>query len=238
MKKLTVLIPCYNEELLVGEVIDYIPIDLFKKLDIKVEIIVIDNNSTDKTAEIAKSKGARVIFEKKRGKGNALKTGFKNISKDTDYVVMLDGDSTYKSKEMLRMIEPLYSDFCDVVIGSRLSGKMKSGSMTYFNRIGNWFFTFLVRYFYQGNVTDVCTGYFAWKREVVENLVKYLDSGGFSIEMEMVTKMVKLKYSIFSVPVTYRHRNGTKSRLRPIKDGLGILSVFFKNLNWKPEDNL
>jgi len=235
MKKLTVLIPCYNEELLVGEVIDNIPLDLFKKIGIKVEIIVIDNNSTDKTVEVAKSKGARVIFERKRGKGNALKTGFKNISKDTDYVVMLDGDSTYKSKEMLRMIEPLYSGFCDVVIGSRLSGKMKSGSMTYLNRIGNWFFTFLVRYFYHGNVTDVCTGYFAWKREVVENLVKHLDSEGFSIEMEMVTKMVKLKYQIFSVPISYRHRNGTKSRLRPIRDGLGILGVFFKNLNWKSE---
>jgi dolichol-phosphate mannosyltransferase len=234
MKKLTVLIPCYNEENGIGKVIDNIPHSTLYKLGISTEVLVIDNNSKDSTAKIATSKGAKVIYEKKQGKGYALRTGFKSITADTDYVIMLDGDNTYKSSEILRMVEPLYSDFCDVVIGSRLGGYMKEGSMAGFNRIGNWFFTFLVRYFYHGNVTDVCTGYFAWKREVVQELVKYLDSTGYSIEMEMVTKMAKLGYRIYSVPITYDYRSGN-SALSPLRDGVRIVRTWADNLFWIPK---
>lgn len=234
MKKLTVLIPCYNEEDGVGAVIDNIPHSTLYKLGISTEVLVIDNNSKDRTAKIATSKGAKVIYEKRQGKGNALRTGFKSITEDTDYVIMLDGDNTYKSAEILRMVEPLYSDFCDVVIGSRLSGHLEEGAMTGFNRTGNWLFTFLVRYFYHGNVTDVCTGYFAWKREVVQELVKHLDSTGYAIEMEMVTKMAKLGYRIYSVPITYDYRAG-RSALSPIRDGARIIRMWMKNLFWVPK---
>ncbi len=234
MKKITVLIPCYNEELGVGNVVEEIPHRKLKALGYKTEVIVINNNSTDKTVEVAKSKNATVIDEPKKGKGYAILTGFRNIPDDTDIVVMLDGDNTYKSREMLRLIEPLDSGFCDVVIGTRLSGKMGSDSMTYFNRIGNWLFTFLVRVAYNGNVTDVCTGYFAWKKHVVDKLKDSINSNGFSIEMDMITKMAKMDYEMFSIPITYE-KSTTISKLRPIRDGLNILSTWMKNFYWNPK---
>lgn len=235
MKKITILIPCYNEERGIGRVIDSIPVKkLISSGYYTTEILVIDNNSSDRTSIIARQKGARVIFEKKRGKGNALITGFKNISRITDYVVMLDGDNTYKTDEILRLIEPLEAGFCDAVIGSRLGGKMKDSSMTVINRIGNWLFTFFVRQFYKVNITDTLSGFFAWKKEVIDKLAPNLNSKGFSIEAEIVTKMAKLGYRIYSVPITYRERAGSP-KLSPFFDGLKIAKVLFKNLFWKKE---
>jgi dolichol-phosphate mannosyltransferase len=226
------MIPCYNEEKGLPKVIKFIPKDKLKALGYKTDILVIDNNSCDKTSKVAKQLGARVVFEKKQGKGHAVKTGIKNLG-NTDIVVMLDGDDTYDPREMLRLIEPIDSGFCDVVLGSRLSGKMMGNSMSLFNRIGNWIFTFLVRTFYQGNVTDVCTGYFAWEGNKIKELGKYLESDGFSIEMEMVAKMSKLNFEIFSVPITYNTRKGRTS-LRPFGDGKKIVHAWLRNLLWKP----
>ena len=227
------MIPCYNEEKSIGKVIQAIPKEKLKALGYKVHILVIDNNSKDKTSHVAKKYGAQVLFEKKQGKGNAIKVGIKNISKDTDIVVMLDGDHTYDPKEMLRMIEPLDAGFCEVVIGSRLAGKMKDGSMPAFNRAGNWFFTFLVRTWYHENVTDVCTGYFAWKASALKELGKYLESDGFSIEMEMITKMARMNLDMYSVPISYANRAGD-SHLKPFGDGKKILHAWIRNLTWKP----
>ena len=236
MKTITVMIPCYNEEKGVPKVIKKIPKQELKRLGYKVDVLVVDNNSKDKTTQVAKKAGARVVFEGKQGKGNAIKTGFKSLKKDTKYIVMLDGDDTYRAQEMVRLVEPLDSNFCDVVIGSRLNGKIRKGSMTRFNRAGNWLFSFLVRNFYHGNVTDVCTGYFAWKRPVVNKLAKHLESEGFSVEMEMLTKMAKMNYSIYAVPISYDARAG-QSSLSPIGDGSKILYTWAKNLNWKPNGN-
>lgn len=235
MKKITVIIPCYNEEKGVGKVIDDIPRKKLKERGYNLEILVMDNNSGDKTAEVAKGKGARVILEKKQGKGNAIRTAFKSISDDTDYVVMLDGDNTYKPREILRLIEPLKSDFCDVIVGSRLEGKMNGNAMSFSHRLANWFFTFIVRHFYGANVTDTCTGYFAWKKEVVDNFNGYLKSDGFAIEAEMITKIARLGYRIYSVPITYDPRHGD-SKLSPISDGIKITSMLLRNINWKPKE--
>jgi dolichol-phosphate mannosyltransferase len=233
MKKVSVLIPCYNEEKGIGKVIDNIPKKKLNALGYSLEIFVIDNNSSDKTVEIAKKKNTKIIQETKQGKGYALISGFKNLPKDTDIVVMLDGDNTYKSYEMLRLIEPLDTNFCDVVIGTRLSGKMAENSMSFFNRFGNWFFTFLVRLAYHGNVTDVCSGYFAWKKKVIDSLLPHLKSNGFAIEMEMITKMARMGFQIYSVPITYAQREGTSS-LKPFRDGKTIIKSWFRNLFWNP----
>lgn len=234
-KKVTVIIPCYNEEDGIGEVIKSFPTDNLSHHGFRFEIIVIDNNSTDKTAEIARSLGATVIHEPKKGKGNAIRTGFKYIcdAKDTDYIVMLDGDNTYHSKEIIRLLEPLHSNFSNVVIGSRLGGRILMGSMNMTNRIGNRIFSRLVRLFYKVHVTDVLTGYFAWEFSALEKLCPHLKSSGFSIEMEMVTKMAHLGLEICSVPISYSARAG-ETNLNPFSDGLAILKVFIRNLFWKP----
>ncbi len=234
MIKISVIIPCFNEEKGLQKVLAEFPLPLLKLNRIKLDIIVVDNNSTDKTAQVAKAGGAEVIFETKQGKGNAIIAGLRAISPDTQYVVMLDGDNTYKSYEIMRMIEPLMSNFCDVVVGSRLGGKITKGSMRFSNRVGNWFFSFLVRVGYTANITDVLTGYFAWKYEVVNKLRECLNSTGFNIEMEMITKMAKMGYEIYSVPITYNERIG-QSNLSMYKDGWTILKEYLRNLNWTPK---
>ncbi len=233
MKKITVIIPCYNEETSIASVIQAFPRDRLTRHGYDLEVLVIDNNSSDQTTKTAQAAGARVIHEPKQGKGNAIRTGFYNIRDDTDYVVMLDGDDTYKATEILRLIEPLDSGFSKVIIGSRLGGKMQKGAMRGFNRLGNWLFSFLVRILYRVNVTDVLTGYFAWDKEAIYKLRPHLTSSGFAIEMEMITKMARLGYSIYSVPISYDPRLG-QSSLRPIHDGARILKMYLKQLYWHP----
>jgi len=233
MKKISIVIPCYNEENGIGKVIDGVAKNRLRELGFETEIIVIDNNSKDKTVEVAKSHGAKVISEKKQGKGAAMVTGFRSVSNDTDYVVMLDGDNTYKSKEVFRLIEPLDSGFCDVIIGSRLEGKLNGSSLSFTHRLANWFFTFYIRRLYLVNITDTCTGYFAWKKKVIDELVPHIKSSGFAIEAEMLTKMARLGYKIYSVPITYDAREGD-SKLSPLMDGIKITWMMTKNLTWKP----
>lgn len=232
-KKLTILIPCHNEEKGIGKVIDDIPFVHLLRLGYITHVIVIDNNSTDNTLKIAKEKNVHIIKEKKLGKGNAIKAGFREIAPDTDFVVMLDGDHSYKAREIPRMVEPLVNNFCDVVVGSRLGGKLKKGSLRFSNRLANWTFTFFVRQFYRANVTDVLSGYFAWKRSALMDLLPHLKANGFAIEMEMITKMVKLKQEIYSVPITYSPREG-ESKLDSFSDGFKILLTFVSNLTWRP----
>jgi len=157
IKKITILLPCYNEEKGLGKVIDGVPLKKLAYFGYQTEIIVINNNSNDHTVKVAQEKGVKIVSEKKKGKGNALKTGFRNISSDTDYVVMLDGDNTYKSEEILRLIEPLENGFCDVILGSRLEGKINDFSFSLSHRLANWFFTFFIRRFYSVNTTDTCS---------------------------------------------------------------------------------
>jgi glycosyltransferase involved in cell wall biosynthesis len=236
-KKVAVIIPCHNEASGIADVINKIPHDRLTRNFFDIRVYVVDNNSTDDTAAVAQAAGATVIRETKKGKGNAMRTGFRSLPKDTDYVVMLDGDDTYNSDEIMRLIEPLHSNFCDVVIGSRLSGKMLDDSMKGFNRFGNWFFTNAVRIIYQANTTDVLTGYFAWKKHVIDDLHPHLVSEGFAIEMEMVTKMAKLGHDMSSVPISYHPRAG-ESNLRPVHDGARILKMLVSNIKWQPKRSM
>jgi glycosyltransferase involved in cell wall biosynthesis len=239
-KKITLMIPCYNEEASIGQLIDDIPLEKIKSAGFKIEVLVIDNNSTDKTSIIAKSKGARVISEKSQGKGSAIRTGFASLPKDVDYIVMLDGDNTYKPSEILRLIEPLESGFADVIVGSRLEGKINGKAMTFSHRFANWIFTFLTRRLYNNaNVTDTCTGYFAWTKHSIDVLNGHIKSKGFAIEAEMISKMSRLGLRIYSVPITYDPRPGqTHSKLSPFKDALKIIFMLIRNKRWKPQKEM
>jgi glycosyltransferase involved in cell wall biosynthesis len=232
-KKLTVLIPCHNEAKGIGKVLQKIPFEKLRRNRLETQVIVIDNCSTDNTAQVAESCGALVLHEGKKGKGNAMRTGFSAVPADSDYVVMLDGDDTYDAGEITRMVEPLENNFCNVVVGSRLGGKMQHGAMRMFNRGGNWLFTHLVRTYYKVNVTDVLTGYFAWNKRTIDELKPHLESDGFAIEMEMITKMAKLGHDIYSVPISYTPREG-ETNLRPVQDGLRILKMWLRDLFWRP----
>jgi len=232
-KKVTVVVPCYNECEAIAKVIRAFPKRALKQLHWKLHIIVVDNNSNDNTGAIALRYGADVIVEPRKGKGHALLTGLKNVPDDTDYVLMLDGDNTYHPREIFRMIEPLDSKFCDVVLGSRIQGRIHDGSMSQMSRMGNWLFSFMVRYFYHTNVTDVLTGYFAWKKSALDKMLPHIESSGFEIEMDMLTKMAKLDLEIFSVPISYHSRMGD-SKLNHLADGFKIFIKFLENLSWQP----
>lgn len=235
-KKIIVIVPCYNESGAIASVLKAFPHKELAHLKWNIEILVVDNNSTDCTGDIARKHGASVLVEYVQGKGNALLSGLRAVPDDADYIVMLDGDNTYKPREIIRMIEPLDSGFADAILGSRIQGKIKAGSMGATSRIGNWLFSFLVRSFYQVNVTDVLTGYFSWKKTALDKMLPHITSTGFEIEMEMITKMARLGMDVYSVPISYHPRIGT-SKLNHYKDGAAIFGTFLANLNWSPDDN-
>ncbi|MCB9362675.1 glycosyltransferase [Candidatus Woesearchaeota archaeon] len=232
MKKVHILLPCFNEADSIGQLIDHIR-EFAAKGMYYVTITVIDNNSTDATRAIAREKGVKVIDERRQGKGFAMVSGFRSVSKSTDYVVMLDGDGSYDITELPRMLEPLDSDFADVIVGTRLQGRINENALPALNRVGNWLFTFITRVGYQTNVTDVCSGYFAWKAEVVHTIADYIESKGFTLEMEMIAKMARIGFSCYSVPISYHPREGHSS-LHPLKDGLRILRAWARYLFWVP----
>ncbi|HXH27348.1 MAG TPA: glycosyltransferase [Candidatus Acidoferrum sp.] len=233
LKKVLVVIPCYNEAASIARVISKFPEEQLLRRGIEVKVCVVDNNSTDNTAAIARSMGATVIHEPRKGKGNALRAGFSKVPVDTDYVVMLDGDDTYDPGELLRLLEPLQNNFCDAVVGSRLSGHIDTEAMSKLNYFGNRCFTTAVRFIYHTPVTDVLTGYFAWKKPTLDALRPHIKSAGFAIEMEMITKMARLGHRIISVPIGYHPRGGS-SHLHPFRDGCRILSMLLKNIVWWP----
>lgn len=233
-KKISVIIPCRNEESGLAKVLTGFPLAKLAKYGYAVYPIVIDNCSVDGTRKIARKYGAMVVDAPCPGKGNALKAGFAAVPRDSEYVVMMDGDGTYLPSEIIRMVEPLDSGFCSVVVGSRLGGKMKQSSFRFGNRLFNWAITFLVRQYYLANTTDVLSGYFAWKRSVIDVIAPYLTSGGFGIEMEMITKMRKLGFDIYSVPITYDRREGT-SKISALRDASVILSTYVRNFFWTPD---
>jgi len=231
--KVAVVIPCHNEAASIADVISKFPRGKLTRDGVQLQVYVVDNCSSDDTAEIAKAAGAEVIHEPTKGKGHALRAGFQNLPSDIDYVVMLDGDSTYSPEEVMRLLEPLRSDFSDVVIGSRLYGNIQTAAMTRLNRLGNRLFTSAVRAFYGANVTDVLSGYFAWKKSALDAMTPYIKSPGFAVEMEMITKMARLGHRMTAVPISYHPRAG-ETNLRPFKDGYRILSMLLKNLAWRP----
>ena len=233
MKRVTAIIPCHNEATSIGAVVHGFPRRQLAAAGYELEVLVVDNNSTDHTAAIATAAGARVICEPRQGKGYAIQAGFAAIGISTDYVVMLDGDATYRPQEVLRLLEPLESGFCDVVIGSRIHGRINVGSMRRLNRLGNRLYSRLVRATYGVAVTDVLTGYFAWSRPAIERLRPHLQAGGFAIEMEMITKLARLGIEVFSVPISYDSRAGHSS-LQPLRDGARILAMYARNLLWRP----
>src|SRR5215213_495912 len=234
LKRVAVVIPCHNEAASIAQVIARFPLDKLAQHAFQLKVYVVDNSSTDGTAAIARRAGAIVLSEPRKGKGNALRAGFRGVPDDTDYVVMLDGDGTYSPEEILRVVEPLRSDFCDVVVGSRLGGHIRTAAMSKLNRFGNWLFTIGVRVLYRANVSDVLTGYFAWKKQALDALEPHIKSAGFAIEMEMITKMARLKQHLVSVPISYHPRRG-RSNLHPLRDGWRILLMLMGNVTWLPK---
>ncbi|NJE62093.1 S-layer glycoprotein N-glycosyltransferase AglJ [Thermococcus sp. 21S7] len=206
----TILIPTKNEEDGIGEVIDG-----FKELGYK-NIFVIDGHSTDRTREIAKEKGATVVVQSGKGKGQAVAEAFNLI--DTDVIVMIDGDGTYDPKDIEKLLQPIERGIAEHVIGNRLEN-YEDGAFTRLNLVGNKIFNALFRFMYGVKVHDLLTGYRALTKELYKSVE--LEKHGFEIETELTVETIAKGFRIAEVPISYRRRKG-EANLHPIKDGWRI----------------
>ena len=223
-----VIIPAFNEENSVGNVVNDIPKELVRN------IIVVNNNSTDKTAITAKSAGAIVLEEKNMGYGNACLKGMAHISQKVikpDIVVFLDADYSDYPEEMVDVIQPILKQNMDMVIGSRALGNLEKGAMTPQQLFGNWLATFLLKLFYGVHYTDL--GPFrAIKYDCLVALEMKDKTYGWTVEMQV--KAAKQKMKTGEVPVNYRVRIGFSKVSGTVKGTIGagykIITTIFKYL--------
>ena len=228
MTEIAVLIPCYNEELTVRKVIT----DFQKELP-EARIYVYDNNSTDKTADIAREAGAIVCKEPMQGKGNVVRSMFRDI--EADVYVMIDGDDTYPADAVTELIRPVVEEDVDMVIGDRLSnGTYFKENKRRLNSFGNSMTRRLINFLFHGNVTDIMTGYRAFSRKFVKCIP--IMSSGFEIETEMTVSALVYRMRIASVPIVYRDRpEGSFSKLHTFRDGYRALVTLFDLFkNYRP----
>lgn len=216
-KKIAVLIPCYNESKTIEKVImDY------KKALPEATIYVYDNNSTDETDKIAKKAGAVVKYEYRQGKGNVIRSMFRDI--DADCYLMIDGDDTYPSSNAREMCNLILDGKADMVIGDRLSSTYFTENKRPFHNFGNKIVRFLINKIFKNNVKDIMTGYRAFSYEFVKGFPVL--SKGFEIETEMTIHAVDKNFKLVEVPVKYRDRpSGSVSKLNTYSDGFKVLKT-------------
>lgn len=215
-----VLIPCYNEEQTIGQVVA----DFARELP-GATIYVYDNNSKDKTAEVAAKAGAVVRREPKQGKGNVIRTMFREI--DADCYLMVDGDNTYPAEYAAQMCRMVLEEQADMVVGDRLSSTYFTENKRMFHNSGNVLVKRLVNSFFHGHIKDIMTGYRAFSPLFVKTFPVL--SSGFEIETEMSIHALDKKFNITEIAVTYRDRpEGSVSKLNTFSDGIKVMLTIFK----------
>ncbi len=218
MNKIAVLIPCYNEELTIEKVIKD-----FKKELPEAEIYVYNNNSKDATKEIAQRNGAIVVDEYKQGKGNVVRSQFRDI--DADIYVMVDGDDTYPAEFVHKLIEPVKNGEADMAIGDRLSnGTYQKENKRQFHEFGNNLVRKSINVLFNTKLKDIMTGYRVFNKRFVKNMPVL--SPKFEIETEMSLYALDKKYIIKEIPIVYRDRpEGSDSKLNTISDGIKVVKT-------------
>lgn len=218
-KKIAVLVPCYNEEKTVKKVVQ----DFLKVLP-TATVYVYDNNSTDKTYEIASSLGDQVVVrrEYRQGKGNVVRSMFRQI--DADCYIMIDGDDTYPAEHAPDMVRLVLEEGYDMVIGDRLSSTYFTENKRMFHNTGNRLVRYLINKLFKSNVKDIMTGYRAFSYDFVKMIP--IISEGFEIETEMTINALDKKMLLKEIPVQYRDRpEGSVSKLNTFKDGIKVLKT-------------
>ena len=217
MKKIAVLIPCYNEELTIGKVVS----DFKRELPM-ADIYVYDNNSTDKTVKIAKKNGAIVRHEYMQGKGNVVRRMFREIN--AECYLMVDGDDTYSAKSAKKMCNYILDEKADMVIGDRLSGNYFKENKRKFHNMGNKLVRRLINLLFKSNIHDIMTGYRAFSYQFVKTMP--ILSQGFEIETEMTIHALDKNLLIKEIPIEYKDRpSGSVSKLNTFKDGFRVLKT-------------
>ena len=215
---LSIVVPAYNEEHTIGDVIDRLRATL-QKIGFVYEILVVDDCSRDRSAEISLGKHVKVYSLKQHmGKGYALRAGFRKAK--GEIIVTIDSDGSNRPEELPLLLNPILQDNADLVIGSRFSGNTPTSGKR-FNAAGVRIFNILIQVLTGAAVSDSQSGYRAMKSEVLENLS--LKSGGYEIESEMLVKIARRRFRVREVPVSFEQRTYGRSTLDPIVDGFRIL---------------
>ncbi|MGT2865969.1 glycosyltransferase family 2 protein [Streptococcus fryi] len=219
-EKIAVLLPAYNEEITIVKVIE----DFRRELP-HADIYVYDNNSKDNTNLLAKQAGAIVRFEPRQGKGNVVRTMFREI--DADYYIMADADDTYPANEVHKLLEPLRANLADMTIGDRLSnGTYSKENKRGFHNFGNNLVKGLINKLYKGHYNDIMTGYRGFNRLFVKTFPVL--SPGFEIETELSIHSLDKRFKLVEVPITYQDRPlGSESKLSTFSDGFKVLRMIF-----------
>lgn len=220
MERIAVLIPCYNESKTIAKVIhDY------KEVLPYADIYVYDNNSTDGTDHIAKEAGAIVKYEYRQGKGNVIRSMFRDI--DADCYLMIDGDDTYPSDNATEMCSLVIEKGVDMVIGDRLSATYFQENKRPFHNFGNILVRSLINWIFKNDVKDIMTGYRAFSKRFVKNFP--ILSKGFEIETEMTIHALDKNFLIQELPITYRDRpDGSVSKLNTYSDGIKVIGTVLR----------
>ena len=224
-KTLSVVIPVYNEKGTILRVIERV-----LRLDFVREVIVVDDGSTDGTRELLKnaafdSRVKLMFHERNRGKGAALRTGFKHAS--GDIITIQDADGEYDPNEFAEMIKPILAGFADVVYGSRLSGGKPQRVHLFWHKMGNGLLTFITDLLYNTTLSDMETCYKMFRREVIETMT--LKSDGFSIEPELTAKICKnKKWRVYEMPISYYGRSYAEGKKITWKHGFSALLTLLK----------
>ena len=219
MPEIAVLVPCYNEEATVAEVVSS-----FKSLDPAINVYVYDNNSTDDTVRVAEAAGAIVRHEYRQGKGFVVRTMFREV--DADVYLMADGDNAFPAGDLYAMAQDVIDGKADMVIGDRLSGTYFRENKRPLHGGGNRVVRWLINKLFKSDIQDVMTGARAFSRRFVKTYPSQV--GGFEIETEMTIHALDKNFLITQRDVTFRERpHGSHSKVETLPDGLRVLKTIF-----------
>ncbi|MBO4336902.1 MAG: glycosyltransferase [Lachnospiraceae bacterium] len=217
-----VLIPCFNEAKSIRTVVE----DFRTHLP-DAEIYVYDNNSTDGTDDIARAAGAIVRYEARQGKGNVIRTMFREI--DADCYIIADGDNTYPASFAPELMKYVQQGRADMVIGDRLSSSYFTENKRLFHSFGNRLVRSLVNHIFHARINDIMTGARAFSRDFVKSFA--VSSKGFEIETEMTIFALENNFKIVEIPIEYRDRDADNpSKLSTYSDGYKVLKTIFRLL--------
>jgi dolichol-phosphate hexosyltransferase len=226
--KIEIILPTLNEEQTLKKLIQDIRSTV---LPVKASILVIDGGSVDRTLDICKTENVRYIIQKGKGKGTAMREAVEQS--DAEVVVFMDGDGTYSPSDLESLLKPLLNGQADMVVGSRIASKREKGSISMLNRIGNKLFNRTINFALKSSVTDSLSGYRAMYRKTFKDLVLFSDT--FEIEVEMTVEALAKGYRVIEVPISYSVRQGSKTKLNPLGDGIQIgKTLLFILMNVNP----
>jgi len=218
--EVSVVIPCLNAERTIGTCVRK-AMKAIADLNVRGEVIVVDNNSEDGSARIAQDGGAKVILWPQRGYGAACTRGFREAK--GHFIIMGDDDDTYDFLEIPRFLRPLQNRECDLVLGTRLRGNIAPGAMSPVHKAGNRMLTSIFRLLFHLDISDLTSGYRAFNRAFLDQVE--LKTTGMEFSTEMLIRAAHSGVRVRTVPISYAPAGGTRSRLRPLPDGCRILRL-------------